>query len=312
MIIGKQWLKLKRILHIISDTEYRKAKIRYLPHVNKEDCQTKINNFKDIGITKTSRKPRLIVSLTSFPERMYDIQFTIYSLLNQSIKPDEVILWLAEEQFPNKEADIPQTVINLQNNGLTIKWCKDLRSYKKLIPTLKDYPDDIIITADDDIFYPSNWLDLLYQSYLQDPKAVHCHRGHKIRFTATGEVAPYKRWKHRISHNTPSFQNFFTGAGGVLYPPHCLHHDVANVELFKELAPNADDIWFWAMAVLAETPIHVVKNNLKELIYVNPERELKLTSELTLAMINTVTNQNDVQLGKIIKHYPQLMDYINK
>lgn len=312
MIIGKYWLKLKKILHIISDTEYRRGKIRYLPHVDKVLCQKKIDNFITEGIIKTQRNPRLIVSLTSFPERMYDIHFTLYSLLNQSIKPDTVILWLAEEQFPNREKDIPLPVLNLQKNGLTIKWCKDLRSYKKLIPAIKEYPNDIIITADDDIFYPPTWLELLYTAYLRNPRAIHCHRGHQIRLSANQEVLPYKRWKHRIKNTIPAFKNFFTGAGGVLYPPHSLHPDVTNVKLFKELAPNADDIWFWAMSVLAGKPINIVDNNLKKLIYVNPERELKLTSEFTLAMVNTATNQNDVQLQQVLKHYPKLMDYINK
>ena len=71
---------------------------------------------------------------------MYEIHYTLYSLLNQTVKPDEVVLWLAKEQFPNGNDDIPPAVLDLQKNGLTIKWCEDLRSYKKLIPSLKEYP----------------------------------------------------------------------------------------------------------------------------------------------------------------------------
>jgi hypothetical protein len=49
---------------------------------------------------RQENEPRAIVSLTSCPERMYDIHFCTFSLLNQITKPDAVILWLAEEQFP--------------------------------------------------------------------------------------------------------------------------------------------------------------------------------------------------------------------
>ncbi|MBE6453054.1 MAG: glycosyltransferase family 2 protein [Alphaproteobacteria bacterium] len=311
MFIGKLWLKIKRWLHIISDTEYRQGKIKYLPHINKVDYSYKITNFNHMGTVESKRSPKLVVSLTSFPERMYDIHFTIYSLLNQSIKPDKVVLWLAEDQFPNKEKDIPETVLKLINNGLTIKWCSDLRSYKKLIPSLEEYSQDIIVTADDDIFYPQTWLELLYTAYLKKPQAIHCHRGHQLRFSKQGEILPYKKWKHRISNISPSFYNFFTGAGGVLYPPHSLYKDVSDIALFQKLAPNADDIWFWAMAVLAGTKINVVKGNFRDLIYINPERELKLTSEFTLAMVNTATNQNDFQLKQIMEYYPQLINVLN-
>lgn len=309
---GKLWLKFLRLCRLISENQYRRGKIKYLPHVDKPTVQKEIDAFQGSGIVSDSgRSPRIIVTLTSFPERMYDIHFTLYSLLNQSLKPDAVVLWLAPEQFPAGEKDIPEAVLELKNNGLTIKWCDDIRSYKKLVPALKEYPNDILVTTDDDIYYPSNWLELLYTAYLRNPHAVHCHRGHKLLFNKQGEVLPYKKWKHRINHDFASFHNFFTGAGGVLYPPHCLYRDVSEVKLFQRLAPNADDLWFWAMAVMAGTPVNIVDNHLPQLIYVNPERELKLTSEITLAMVNTASGQNDRQLQQILHHYPQLMTYLS-
>ncbi len=48
--------------------------------------------------------------------------------------------------------------------GLTIDWCEDIKSYKKLIPTLKKYPDAIIVTADDDLIYDNKWLEQLYNA----------------------------------------------------------------------------------------------------------------------------------------------------
>ena len=115
-----------------------------------------------LGITKTKRKPEIIVSLTSFPKRINIVVKTINTILNQSVKPDKIILWLANEQFPNKEKDLPDELLDLKNFGLMINWCEDLRSYKKLIPTLNLYPNDIIITADDDIYYDKDWIESLY------------------------------------------------------------------------------------------------------------------------------------------------------
>ena len=304
--MGKLYIKLLRLLGLISEQEYRTRKIKYLPHINKDEVTLQINRFNALGTIKRETSPRLIVSLTSFPERMYDIHYTLYSLLNQSLKPDTVILWLAKEQFPGREKDIPAEVLRLRNNGLVIKWCEDLRSYKKLVPALHEFPDDIIITADDDIYYPPRWLELLYTAYLKNPQAVHCHRGHHLRFSAEGKILPYKQWKHRIRPGAPSFANFSTGAGGALYPPHSLYKDVTNVSLFRELAPNADDIWFWAMAVMQGTPVNIVSHNLRKLIYVNPEREMRLGNEFTLAMVNCAEGRNDQQLQAVLRHYPHI------
>jgi hypothetical protein len=60
-----------------------------------------------------------------------------------------------------------------------------------------------------------------------------------------GEILPYEHWMRNITGVKPSFCNFFTGAGGVLYPPNSLICEVFNESAFKEIAPNADDIWFW-------------------------------------------------------------------
>ena len=60
-------------------------------YTNNKYLNEKIKNFKKIGITEEKRKNELIVSLTSFPERMKDIKYTIYSLLNQTIKKNKII-----------------------------------------------------------------------------------------------------------------------------------------------------------------------------------------------------------------------------
>ena len=51
----------------------------------------------------TDSESRIIVSLTTYPARVQGVWVTIASLLNQTMKPYKVILWLAEEQFPKHE-----------------------------------------------------------------------------------------------------------------------------------------------------------------------------------------------------------------
>lgn len=75
------------------------------------------------------------------------------------------------------------------------------------------------------------------------------------------------------------------------------------------LAPDGDDIWFWAMAVLNKTKIYVTKNHVKDLVYINPARERGLTGELTLFSRNK-KGGNDKQLKNVLDYYPEIMDIL--
>ena len=66
------------------------------------------------GLIQTPRKTKLIVSLTSFPERIPTLHICLSSLMQQTVKPDMLVLWLAKEQFPNLEADLPEEILRLK------------------------------------------------------------------------------------------------------------------------------------------------------------------------------------------------------
>lgn len=275
--------------------------------INKDKINYLIECFQDTGISTEERTPKIIVSLTSFPQRMYEIHYCLYSLLTQSLKPDKVILWLAEEEFPKMEQELPQKVLDLKKHGLDIRWCRNIKSYKKLVPALKDFSDAILVTADDDVFYPSDWLEKLYYSYLKNPYDIHCHRAHRIAFDKKGNILPYQKWDFCVDNSECSYKNFFTGVGGVLYPPSSFHKDVTKEEMFEALAPDADDIWFWAMLVLNNKKIRIVDNPINEITYINPLREIKPDSETALVHTN-LTGGNDIQLKAVLSKYPEILE----
>ncbi len=189
----------------------------------------------------------IVVSLTTYEPRLRTVYLTIASLMHQSLKANHIVLWLADE-YRNRR--LPATLTALQKRGLEIQFCPDIRSYKKLIPTLELYPDAAIITVDDDVIYDFDLIDRLVSAHIEDPDSVLCTRMKVIQKDASGEILPYKKWKQGgVGTDNPG--NFATGVGGILYPPHIFTQEMLDKKKFMTLAPTADDIWFKAMTLSA-------------------------------------------------------------
>ena len=122
-------------------------------------------------LEKKKRKERIIVSLTSYPKRIGEVWITIETLLRQTVKPDMIILWLADTQFNGIES-LPKKLIDLQKSGLTIRFCKDLKSHKKYFYTMQEYPEDLIILVDDDMFYPYDMIEKLLKLHYEYPQDI--------------------------------------------------------------------------------------------------------------------------------------------
>ena len=282
----------------------------YLPDgIDKEVITKEIDSFNSFGLTTEKRSPRVIVTLTSFPERLYNLHYTLYSLLTQSFKPDEVVLWLSVDEFPNKEKDIPNNVLNFKDNGLTIKWCDDIKSYKKLIPALNEYPNDILVTADDDIYYPTDWLKNLHEDHLKYPNEIICCRCHKVVLNSDNKFAPFNEWGLVEGGLDPSYLIFSTSGSGSLYSPNSLFHEVTNVELFQKLSYWNDDMWFWVMSVLNKTKTRLIENTMNRFQCVNPAKEAGITNEKVLWNYNKHGAYN-VDLENIMKVYPNFLEII--
>ena len=245
----------------------------------------------------------LIVSLTSFPQRITEVKYAVYSLLDQTTRPEKIILWLAESQFPNKEEDLPSELLSLKKYDFDILWCEDLRSYKKLIPALERFPDHFIVTADDDLYYDKTWLEKLWKSHIEHSDCVICHVAKTVEFGANGEIIPYNEWRRNTKDDRPRRLNVQFGGAGTLYHKKYLHKDIDQKELFTRLAPYADDLWFYFMTLLGGTPVRVAKNSCANVKYVNPYREYGFEEGYTLLADNVNGGGNDKQFKSIMDHY---------
>lgn len=264
---------------------------------------------RTIGITTTKRSAPLIVSLTTIPERIDRVYLAIETLLKQSVKPDRLILWVKEKDFNSKtlynKNRYTRKLVNQKKRGLQIEFCEDLYSYSKIIHTLEKYPNAIIVTADDDLYYKKHWLKELYESYMSNPEYVHCHMARYIIKSSEDSLKTLTQWsKEADKLMNPSINNFpYTGAG-CLFPPDSLHSEVFNKKIFLEISPQCDDAWFKAMTIMKNVKSKQV-NPISSTLRIIPGTTIK-----TLVSINLGKGQFDGQVKRIFTKY-DLFKYLD-
>ncbi len=203
---------------------------------------------KEPGVTDERYCPEeVVVSLTTYGERIEIAYLAIASIMHQTRKPNRIVLWLGEEE---REKPLPATLDLLMMRGLEVRYCRNLKSHTKLLPALKAFPDAVIITVDDDVMYNMELIDRLVRAHLREPRTVWGSRATRIALDSDGRVLPYKKWREAPAESSSPL-NFVTGVGGILYPPHIFPDEIHDEEIFMRLAPTADDLWFKAMEMKA-------------------------------------------------------------
>lgn len=261
----------------------------------------KAYSSEEHGITShTMDGVELIVSLTTYGKRIHEVYLAIESIMQNTIKPNKIILWLSEDEFRNK--DLPIVLKRQMQRGLQVEYCKDLRSYKKIIPVLKMYPDACIITCDDDLIYESDLLEHLLSSYKEHPKSVSACRTHVMKMGKDGSLLGYYSWDYEKHEVCVPNLNFLTTGAGTLFPPHILPAETLNEKVFLSICPTADDVWINAM--LRYNHIDIIKaythRSGGDDYYV-----LQNEYETPLWHINSnpQENNNDVQIKKVFEKY---------
>jgi hypothetical protein len=246
---------------------------------------------------------RIIVSFTSFPRRINKVWIVVETVLRQTLKPDKLILWLSKEQFPSLDL-LPKRLLNQRKRGLEIILVDgNIRPYKKYY-AIKEYPEDYIITIDDDLIYRSFLIQKLVDAERQYPESI-CSFARELPTYKDGVLRPYNKWDRTYREwptngeflNDDSGRRYFFLTGlGTIYPPHSLYEDVLNFELALKLCPLADDIWLNTMARLKRTKLTFVPGFGKwfSIHYSNNSELYSINHELGL---------NNIQIEFVRRYY---------
>lgn len=179
---------------------------------------------------------RTIVSLTSYGERLSKtLPATLDSIDRMhGLNPDAIIIYLSETDY----SDIDKNLF-IKHPNLTARVTDDIKSYKKYIAlTEREFDDDIVFIADDDVFYKPDTYINLYKEYEKHPDrtdtvyATWCKA-----FDSRDELFVADRY-HVPKDTMPNDCFVFSSGWGVLVPPHIMRLDYETIKNGFEYGNN--------------------------------------------------------------------------
>lgn len=229
----------------------------------------------------------LSVNLTTTDQRLDLCRIALASLLMQSHLPDQINLWVSRSPFLADAGFADTTALDSllaslpaeQRARVMVHWVENMGPYRKLIPALRAAQEgDLVVTADDDIFYGQHWLRYLLEAHQANVQAGQCQvvasRVRQVIFNPLKRPASYIHWplvaEARI---LPNAYVVTFGGGAVLERRFFAEEDLAK-NSFLELAPTADDLWYSRLLQRQGLGVQIVPEALSELYFIQHQRGL--------------------------------------
>lgn len=294
----KSYLHLQRDINVFTKDTIEKSINSLYYKLKVDDLTNKTLFSHEKGICdKSIGDEDVIVSLTTFGMRLYEVYLAIESIMQGTVKPNKIILWISESY---QAEEIPQTLQLQQKRGLEIEFCKDIRSYTKLIPALRKYPQATIVTIDDDIIYPIDMLENLLRAHKRYEGCVCANRVHLLPYNWGERYIPLNRCEMYAGVIKASHLFLAEGYAGALYPPNIFDDEMLKEDVFLDICKYADDVWFKAMELKNKIPVvYANRNRQIEEFLVNPK-----VQKVALKNINNGEQQmNDIQIKAVFDRY---------
>ncbi len=241
---------------------------------------------------------RIIVSFTSYPPRIKSVHRVVESLYRQTVKADEIILYLSLDEFPKVEAELPEKLRRMiGQGGFRIAWvCGNLKSHKKYYYALQEFQDAVVITVDDDKIYAETMICDLMESYKRFPDSVSA-RIARIILKRPETLEQYVKWekeeKIEECKDVPRMDLCAIGAGGVCYSPRLVNKNWFHKETIMKVAGDYDDLWLKYSEIISNIPVVYTKPSQKD-ITIDDSQICRLSAN------NLYGSGNDKCISKIL------------
>jgi len=259
------YTELRRELNLTSVKIIKRWNLTYYFHdeIDPLHDEIKLTTKKDLhnflkGIINKYNKD-IVVSMTSYPKRISNIYSSIRLILEkQTLQPDKIYLWLSEEEFPNKENDLPKNLLNLINDNkcINLMWIKKNTYVHKRHEVFKYINDGYVFFLDDDVEYNPKLIESIVNISKEYPNTIilynryspHIYEGIKIR---------YKRNNDCILGGP--YINKFRWCGQSMIPANIYPKEILSDEYQKirnNTSPVSDECWFQPWVVYNDIPLY--------------------------------------------------------
>jgi hypothetical protein len=200
---------------------------------------------------------KIIVSCTIIKSRLHLLKQIIMNMFEQTIRPNIIHIFYSSEplyfddgidkktiQALNEEIDL----MNYYNVQVIFTETKNIGPYRKLLPALKIYKNDIIITIDDDCIFELTFIQKYIFQYVKNGCVI----------CSGGKFYDIKNYNNNIDHSSILNINYTDksviiatnyipqGCGGVLYHSKMFDTDFIDFDysILPEIIQKNDDIFF--------------------------------------------------------------------
>lgn len=230
------------------------------------------------------RQKKVLISLTSYPQRFEYLPSVINSVKNQKLLINGIKLVLFKKDIKLYKDNIKGIEIISVN--------RDLKPHKKYYYTMSKFRDYAIITIDDDTIYCHNMLKSLYESYIEHPNIISGRGGHFMKYKNNGELSDYLSWFEKTnSINEIDYNIFLIGIGGIIYPPDILNINKEYLGIIKEFLIG-DDFVLKHLAIKKGIEQRLISSN-------HPQGLYELNSSMGRPLFDINKFRNNIYIEKI-------------
>jgi len=220
---------------------------RLLPGIRKRRRQVRFIR-QTLAANRALDNQRVIVSLSTVPDRINNLRPTIWSLLKQTRPPDEIVLAIPEFSVREQRPYVVPKYLSRLPRVRVLHCAEDWGPATKFIGAIQDElaagrENSLIMVVDDDRLYPRDALEtyLYYSERL--PNAALCFRGAAMPSTLDWDDA---KMIHAKDLREPRPVAVITGCGSYLVQPQFFDQSLWDYSKAPSIAFYIDDIWISA------------------------------------------------------------------
>ncbi len=189
---------------------------------------------------------RTVITMTSIPERLEYLRPVLNSLLDQTVKVDEIALNLPMVSRKGVKYEIPpwlEKLHTLQGSPIKIhRIPEDIGPGSKILPTLcREKTSTLVIAVDDDNIYSSKMVEGLVNEYYKHGKI--CAITNYGMVMKPGLRFPFKYNRAMKIFSGSREVDFVQGCTGFLLNPWMLPKEALDIKNGPKEALTVDDIW---------------------------------------------------------------------